>query len=78
MPGKTNTPDLLLEARLICRLLCPETEKLVGWLYQWENGTLMPMWLNGSPQTVKLEVNPLTARIQISFIDNAWHFSSDV
>ena len=39
-----------LEAKAIVRILDPKTNEVVGWLYQWNTGALVPMWKDG-PKT---------------------------
>ncbi len=36
----------------IMRILCKKTGKLVGYLYQWNNGDLQPGWFDGAVQDV--------------------------
>jgi hypothetical protein len=52
--GKTpKTSKIRLTGQPIMRILCKNTETLVGYLYQWNNGDLQPAWLD----TAKAEVS---------------------
>jgi len=41
-----------LEAKPKKRILDAKTHELVGWLYQWNTGTLVPMWKDGRKRNV--------------------------
>lgn len=45
MIDETHKSSSLLEARPICRILAQHSGEIVGWLYRWETGELMPLWL---------------------------------
>lgn len=44
-----------LEAKAIRRILDAKTRKVVGWLYQWNTGTLAPRWKDGPVADVVYE-----------------------
>jgi hypothetical protein len=52
-------PHLTSETRLtgepIMRIICKNTDKLVGHLYQWNNGDLQPAWLSEAMAEVRYE-----------------------
>lgn len=39
----------------IKRILCQKTDRLVGYLYQWNNGDIQPAWLNNAVVEVRYE-----------------------
>lgn len=39
----------------IKRILCKKTDRLVGYLYQWNNGDLQPAWFDYSMRNVRYE-----------------------
>ena len=54
--GKTpKTCEIRLTGQPIMRILCKNTETLVGYLYQWNNGDLQPAWLNDAMPDVRYE-----------------------
>jgi len=42
--GRDRATDKRKHATPIRRILDRETGKLVGWLYEWNTGALVPMW----------------------------------
>ncbi|MCH9751403.1 MAG: hypothetical protein K0U61_04210 [Alphaproteobacteria bacterium] len=46
----TKVPRLTGEP--IMHILCKKTGKLVGYLYQWNNGDLQPAWFDSEVQDV--------------------------
>lgn len=36
----------LLEAKAEMQIVCRATRKTVGWIYRWENGECMPLWID--------------------------------
>ncbi len=53
--GRNLTPKTRLTGEPIMRILCKETDALVGYLYQWNNGDLQPAWLNEAMAEVRYE-----------------------
>ncbi len=53
--GRSLTPKTRLIGEPIMRILCKETDALVGYLYQWNNGDLQPAWLNEAMAEVRYE-----------------------
>ena len=49
------TPKTRLTGEPIMRILCKNTNTLVGYLYQWNNGDLQPAWLNNAMAEVRYE-----------------------
>ena len=49
------TPTPRLTGEPILRILCRETGRLVGYLYQWNNGDLQPAWLDEAMAEVRYE-----------------------
>ena len=49
------TPKTRLTGEAIMRILCKNTDNLVGYLYQWNNGDLQPAWLNNAMAEVRYE-----------------------
>lgn len=45
----------LVAAEPIKRIINKETGFLVGWLYRWDNGHLMPRWKSGPHRNVRYE-----------------------
>ncbi|WP_159087079.1 hypothetical protein [Loktanella sp. Alg231-35] len=45
-------PSTREHARAINRILDAETRELVGWLYEWNDGTQMPCWKDGPRSNV--------------------------
>ena len=43
---------LRLEAQAVTRILDRETREVVGWLYLWNTGALVPKWKNGAKTDV--------------------------
>lgn len=39
----------------ILRIICRNSDKLVGYLYRFNNGELLPMWLAGPVNDVRYE-----------------------
>jgi hypothetical protein len=39
----------------ILRILCRNSDKVVGYLYHFNNGELLPMWLSGPATDVRYE-----------------------
>jgi len=39
----------------IMRILCEKTDRLVGYLYQWDNGDVQPAWFDGAMADVRYE-----------------------
>ncbi|MFN3844344.1 MAG: hypothetical protein ACK4RZ_00805 [Paracoccaceae bacterium] len=52
------TPTPRLTGEPIMRILCKQTDNLVGYLYQWNNGDVQPAWLDGAMAEVRYE--PMT------------------
>jgi hypothetical protein len=44
-----------LHAEPIRRILDRSTREVVGWLYEWNTGSLVPMWKNGRKSDVVYE-----------------------
>lgn len=44
-----------LEAKAVGRILDAKTREVVGWLYQWNTGELVPRWKNGPVEDVIYE-----------------------
>ena len=44
-----------LHAEPINRILDRKSRKVVGWLYKWNTGSLVPMWKNGKQSDVIYE-----------------------
>ncbi len=44
-----------LEAHAVKRILDKETGEVVGWLYQWNTGALVPRWKDGPKTDVVYE-----------------------
>ncbi len=36
-----------MDAKPIKRILDRNTRKVIGWLYEWNTGELLPMWKSG-------------------------------
>ncbi len=53
--GRNLNPKTRLTGEPIMRILCKETDALVGYLYQWNNGDLQPAWLNEAMAEVRYE-----------------------
>jgi hypothetical protein len=53
--GSIMSSTLRLTGEPIIRILCKQTDNLVGFLYQWNNGDLQPAWLNGAMAEVRYE-----------------------
>ncbi|WP_158514996.1 hypothetical protein [Nioella nitratireducens] len=49
----TKVPRLTGEP--IMHILCKKTGKLVGYLYQWNNGDLQPAWFDGAMTEIRYE-----------------------
>ena len=49
------TPQARLTGEPIMRIFCKKTDKLVDYLYQWNNGDLQPAWLNDAVSDVRYE-----------------------
>ena len=49
------TPTPRLTGEPIMRILCKQTDNLVGFLYQWNNGDVQPAWLDGAMAKVRYE-----------------------
>lgn len=47
--------DRRKDARPIKRILERTTGKMVGWLYEWDTGTVVPMWLGVEFETDKVD-----------------------
>lgn len=48
-------PAIKEQAKAVKRILDAETREIVGWLYEWNDGTQMPRWKNGPVQDVIYE-----------------------
>lgn len=44
-----------LTGKPIMRIICKKTGRVVGYLYQWNNGDLQPAWLNEAMAEVRYE-----------------------
>lgn len=59
MPKITKTTRSEAEARKTAEpikfILDLETRDVVGWLYRWNTGALVPMWKNGKRENVIYE-----------------------
>jgi hypothetical protein len=49
------TPKPRLIGEPIMRIFCKNTDSLVGYLYQWDNGELQPAWLGDAFAEVRYE-----------------------
>ncbi|SIS90493.1 hypothetical protein [Phaeovulum vinaykumarii] len=49
------TSKTRLTGEPIMRILCNKTDKLVGYLYKWNNGDVQPAWLNEAMTDVRYE-----------------------
>lgn len=52
---RVMTPTPRITGEPIMRILCKNTDKLVGFLYQWNNGDVQPAWLDGAMAEVRYE-----------------------
>ena len=46
-------PDLL-EAAPIARILCDRTDQTTGWIYKWNNGQIMCLWVDEPCRSCRL------------------------
>ena len=53
--GKMVIATALLTGEPIMRIFCKKTGRLVGFLYQWNNGDLQPAWLDVAMAEVRYE-----------------------
>lgn len=53
--GKLVTATDRLTGEPVKRILCTKTDRLVGFLYQWNNGDLQPAWLDVAMAEVRYE-----------------------
>ncbi|ATF04030.1 hypothetical protein PhaeoP75_04431 (plasmid) [Phaeobacter gallaeciensis] len=44
-----------LEAKAIKRILDAKTREIVGWLYEWNTGEILPRWKDGRRENVIYE-----------------------
>lgn len=49
------TPTARLTGQPVKRILCTKTDRLVGFLYRWNNGDLQPAWLDDAKAEVRYE-----------------------
>lgn len=56
MTSSVGDPYRFKEARPICPILTSESREIVGWLYRWETGELMPLWFKGAVANCFVEV----------------------
>ena len=53
--SRIMTPKARLTGEPIMRIFCKKTDTLVGYLYQWNNGDLQPVWLQVAMPDVRYE-----------------------
>ena len=53
--GKMVIATALLTGEPVKRIFCKKTGRLVGFLYQWNNGDLQPAWLDVAMAEVRYE-----------------------
>lgn len=53
--AKNATHSRRLTGEAIMRIHCQRSGRVVGYLYQWNNGDLQPAWLNGALTDVRYE-----------------------
>ena len=49
---KTMPRQERLEAKAIKRILDAKTREVVGWLYEWNTGEILPRWKDGRRENV--------------------------
>lgn len=47
-----------LEAKAIKRILDVRTREVVGWLYEWNTGEILPRWKDGRRENIIYEQDP--------------------
>jgi hypothetical protein len=52
---KTMPRQKRLEAKAIKRILDARTREIVGWLYEWDTGEILPRWKDGRRENVIYE-----------------------
>ncbi len=53
--AKNSAHSQRLTGEAIMRIRCKRSERVVGYLYQWNNGDLQPAWLNEAMTDVRYE-----------------------